>query len=208
MLVDATGTGATGSASVARMTKRDRRAQLLEVAENSFGTAGYHATSMNDLAAAAGITKPVLYRHFPSKRELYLAVLDDCCARLLNEIVKATADAPTPHEQVSRGFLAYFTFVVHHQPAFTVLFTDAAGVDAELHEPVRALKASIATTIATLIHADIDDAHRRMLSVGIVAMAEGMGQLCVAEGLTIDPAKLAQQAADLAWAGLRIVKRI
>ena len=198
----------TAAVAVSRMTKENRRAQLLEVAENSFGTAGYHATSMNDVAAAAGITKPVLYRHFPSKRDLYLAVLDDCCARLLTEIVKATADAATPHEQVSRGFLAYFTFVVDHQPAFTVLFTDAAGVDAELHEPVRALKASIATTIAALIHADIDDAHRRLLSVGIVAMAEGMGQLCVAEGLKIDPTILATQAADLAWAGLRLVKRV
>ncbi len=191
-----------------RMARNDRRQQLLEVAETVFSADGYHATSMNDVATAAGITKPVLYRHFPSKRELYLAVLDDCCARLLNEIVKATAEAATPQEQVSRGFLAYFTFVVEHQSAFTVLFTDAAGVDVELHEPVRVLKASMATTIATLIHADIDDAHRRLLSVGIVAMAEGMGQVCVAEGLVIDPERLAQQAAELAWAGLRNVKQV
>ena len=58
-----------------------------------FARAGFHGASMNDIADAAGVTKPVLYQHFDSKRELYLALLDEVGARLLAAIAKATADA-------------------------------------------------------------------------------------------------------------------
>ena len=60
-----------------RLTATARREQLLEVALDVFARAGYHATSMNEVAEAAGVTKPVLYQHFESKRELYQALLDE-----------------------------------------------------------------------------------------------------------------------------------
>lgn len=191
-----------------RMNRDQRRQQLLTVAEQAFSSNGYHTTSMNEVAKQAGVTKPVLYRHFASKRDLYLAVLEDCCDRLATAVVKATASAPSPHQQVEWGFRAYFEFVAGSQAAFTIMFADSSAIDPELHEPVRRLEANLSVAIADLIHADIDDPHRQLLSAGIVAMAEGMGQHCLAERLTIEPDRLAQQAADLAWAGLRGVKRV
>ena len=59
-----------------------------------FGRAGYHGASMNDVAEAAGVTKPVLYQHFDSKRALFRALLEEVGNRLLSAIAKATADAP------------------------------------------------------------------------------------------------------------------
>ena len=66
---------------------------------------------MNDVAEAAGVTKPVLYQHFESKRELYQALLDEVGARMLAAIVAATSDAPDGRSQTEAGFRAYFRWV-------------------------------------------------------------------------------------------------
>jgi AcrR family transcriptional regulator len=74
-----------------RLTATARREQIIDVALEVFGRAGYHGASMNDIAEAAGVTKPVLYQHFDSKRDLYLALIDEVGARLIAAITKATA---------------------------------------------------------------------------------------------------------------------
>src|SRR5215831_5789973 len=96
-----------------RLPAARRRTQLLHVALGVFAERGFHVTSMNDIAEAAGVTKPVLYQHFGSKRELYLELLEDVGRRLLDEITKATVSADGPRHQVEAGFAAYFRFVEH-----------------------------------------------------------------------------------------------
>ncbi len=87
-----------------RLSANARREQLLDVALDTFARAGYHETSMNDVADAAGVTKPVLYQHFESKRELYQALLDDVGARLVAAITEATAEDPEwPERRPSVG---------------------------------------------------------------------------------------------------------
>ena len=77
-----------------RLPAAERRRQLLDVALEAFAANGFHVTSMDDIAEAAGVTKPVLYQHFRSKRALYLELLDDVGARLMEAITKATATPP------------------------------------------------------------------------------------------------------------------
>src|SRR5690242_16718988 len=98
-----------------RLPAPARRRQLLDVALTVFAARGYHATSMNDVAEAAGVTKPVLYQHFRSKRALYLELLEDVGGRLQDAIGKATATADGPRDQVKSGFRAYFNFVASQQ---------------------------------------------------------------------------------------------
>src|SRR3546814_17606241 len=105
-----------------RLPAARRRSQLLEVALEVFGERGFHTTSMNDVAVAAGVTKPVLYQHFRSKRDLYREVLNDVGALLLVEITKATAAATTPHAPVEIGFRAFFRLLAAQQAAFRVAF--------------------------------------------------------------------------------------
>lgn len=69
-----------------RMTKQDRRAQLLERAQAMFASHGFHHITMDEIAVAAQVSKPVLYRHFPSKRDLYLATIDDRKCALLRAV--------------------------------------------------------------------------------------------------------------------------
>src|SRR6266540_6187988 len=127
-----------------RLPAPERRRQLLGVAIEEFGSRGYHDTSMNRLADAAGVTKPVLYQHFASKRELYLELLRDIGGRLRDAIANATLRAATPHAQVEAGFGAYFRFFADDHHAFVVLFGDGARKDEQFAALSHEVEASIA----------------------------------------------------------------
>ena len=162
---------------------------------------------MDDVAEAAGVTKPVLYQHFDSKRRLYLELLDDVGQQLLDAIAAATSSAATPRQQVENGFAAYFRFVDQERSAFRLLFGGGGRRDEEFAEAVRRVEQTLATAIAALIEADIDDEHRMLLAQGIVGLAEGTARHWLAQDLDLDPRVVAARTADLAWAGLRTVHR-
>ncbi len=190
-----------------RLTAPARREQILEVALDVFARTGYHGTSMNDVAEAAGVTKPVLYQHFESKRDLYRALLDEVGTRLLKSITAGTGDARDGREQTERGFRAYFRWVASDQAAFSLLYGGGSRRDEEFSRAVREVTAGAARAIAPLIAADIDDEHRLTLAHALVGLAEGASRRLVERGDSFDPDELARQVSDLAWAGLRGVTR-
>jgi AcrR family transcriptional regulator len=190
-----------------RLNAHDRRAQLLAVARGVFAGQGFHATSMNDVADAAGVTKPVLYQHFDSKRDLYLALLDDVGNELREAISKTTSEAADGKAQTESGFLAYFRWVHDDRAAFTLLFGSGNRRDEEFAEAVRKVVEAAAEAIAPLIAADIDTEHQRTIAHGLVGLAEGVSRRLVDDGVTFDPEVVARQVGDLAWAGLRAVRR-
>lgn len=191
-----------------RLPAAARRRQLLDSALATFAASGFHATSMNDVAEAAGVTKPVLYQHFSSKRDLFLELLDDVGGQLRNAILAATDAASGPRQQVEAGFAAYFRYVDQHRSAFTVLFGSGVRPDDEFDEAVRRVEAVIAGSVAALIDADVDDLHRRTIAYGVVGLAESTSRHWIAEDLDLDPDLLARQVAELAWAGLRGVRPV
>lgn len=193
----------------ARLPAARRRRQLLDVALEVFGEQGFHPTSMNDVADAAGVTKPVLYQHFRSKRDLYREVLTDVGGHLLDAITKATAAASSPHEQVELGFAAYFRFVAANEAAFRVLFGGGTRRDEEFAAQVSKVEAAIAEAIAALIDVEgLQAAHRRQLAHGLVGLAEGTSRVWMAEGAEEPPEELARLVADFAWRGLRGIRGI
>jgi len=191
-----------------RLPAAARREQLLNVALEVFAHQGFHGTAMNDVAEAAGVTKPVLYQHFQSKRQLYLALLDEVGQRLRQTIEKAGSDSGGPRAQVEAGFRAYFRWVRDDRDSFLLLFGSGARRDEEFAEAVRRFEIAIADTIAPLIQADIDPEHQRLLAHALVGLAEGTSRRLLALGGDFDPERVAAQVADLAWAGLRGVRRI
>lgn len=187
-----------------RLTADARRTQILDVAIDVFGKAGYYGASMNDIAEAAGVTKPVLYQHFRSKRDLYRELLTEVGSSLLDAITKATAAAASPHEQVELGFVAYFRFVADNEPAFRILFGGGTRRDEEFAAQVALVEAAIADAIATLIDVEgLPAGARRQLAHGLVGLAEGTSRLWVADGKGGSPEDVARLVADLAWRGLR-----
>lgn len=188
-----------------RLPAPARREQILDVAVQVFARNGFHGTSMNDVADAAGVTKPVLYQHFDSKQELYLALLNEVGRRMLHAISKATAGATNGREMTELGFSAYFRFVAEDRDAFLLLYGTGASRDDEATQAVRRMTAEAAKAISPLIAVDVDPVHRRVLAQGLVGMAEGVSRYLVEQGGEIDPDVIARQVADLAWAGLRAV---
>jgi AcrR family transcriptional regulator len=191
-----------------RLSAPARREQLLAVALEVFARHGFHGASMNEIAEGAGVTKPVLYQHFASKRELYLALLREVGDRILAEVEAATRTADGPHAKVKAGFDAYFRWVAEDHDAFLLLFGNGAAYDEEFVQAVRHFELAIADAIAPLIQVDIDDDHRRILADGLVGLAEGTSRRLVASGARFDPDRVAVQVADVVWAGLRGVHRV
>jgi AcrR family transcriptional regulator len=197
----------TDAAPTTRLPAARRRKQLLDVSLEVFAERGFHPTSMNDLAEAAGVTKPVLYQHFGSKRELYLELLDDIGSRLRDSIGKATSEAASPREQVERGFAAYFRFVAEHEAAFKVLFGGSRR-DEEFAAYARRVEDSVAELVAALIEVPgLDEETRRLLAHGVVGLAEGAGRHWLRDDRTAGPEELAARVAELAWAGLRGISK-
>ncbi len=194
-----------------RLPAAQRRRQLLDVALDTFAAGGFHGTSMDDVAAAAGVTKPVLYQHFGSKRALYVELLDDVGRQLKDVIAKAAAEADAPARQVEAGFRAYLRFVEHREPAFRLLFGGGSKRDEGFADLVRLVEGAIAELIASFITADLPPDQTLTLAHGIVGMAESTARHWLrqrAEGETTASAdELADQLAELAWAGLRGVGR-
>src|SRR5688572_2965751 len=189
----------------ARLPAAARRRQLLDVALGEFAERGYSGVSMDQVAEAAGVTKPVLYQHFTSKRALYLELVADVSDRLESAVVKATADAASPREQVEAGFRVYFRFVTEHRDAFRLLFTADSRRDRDLTEAVLRVEETFAQSVALLIEVEgLSAEDRLLLARGIVGIAEVTSRHSLANATTEpDPDALAHRVANLAWAGLR-----
>jgi AcrR family transcriptional regulator len=209
-----------------RLTADARRRQLFDVAMALFAEHGYAATTMDDIAEAAGVTKPLVYQHFDSKRALYLELLDVFSREMIDRIVEATAAADGPRQQVELGFAAYFELMVNNERAFRLLYGRDAPDDPELGAALHRVEEAIAVAIDPLIDAGLDAAHRHLLAHAVVGMAEGASRYWLdtrrddpgdPDGLLppvpevdriVESGRLATQLADFAWAGLRQVHRI
>lgn len=190
-----------------RLPAARRKEQLLDVAVREFSARGFHQTSMNAVADAAGVTKPVLYQHFSSKRGLYLELLRTVGDRLMKAIAEATAIAGGPREQVELGLRAYFRFVADHHDAYRLMFGGGTRRDQEFAAEAARVERSIAGVIAELIRIEgLGDTDRLLFAHGVVGLAEGTSRHWLGDSLDLDPDDVAARVADLAWRGLRGVR--
>jgi len=204
--------GVTGSsrAEAGRLTAARRRRQLIGVALETFASHGFAATTMEEIASSAGVTKPLLYQHFASKRALYLELVEDVTTRLIAALRAAATASPTRRGQVEAGFEAYFRFTVENPSAVRMLFD--APHDEELASGLRSFEDAIAGFLVPFFPVEIDEAHRRTLAAAVVGMTEGVtrdwlrrrpaDRLRAASSLP-EAALLAGRIADFAWGGFR-----
>src|SRR3989337_318100 len=105
-----------------RMPRRARRAQLWESALEVFVAQGYHSAAMDDIADRAGVSKPVLYQHFPGKLDLYLALLDTSCDAIVASVRAALRSTDDNKQRVTATIRAFFEYVANAQGAFRLVF--------------------------------------------------------------------------------------
>jgi AcrR family transcriptional regulator len=130
--------------STPRMPAQERRDALLRAAGPLFARHGYAGTRLDDIAAAAGVTKPIVYRHFDSKKGLYLALLAKHEADLPGFVARAP-DAPIA--AILDGWLDY---VRENQHAWIMLFRDSSG-DGEIRELRRRVSMRAREVLAAFI---------------------------------------------------------
>ena len=196
-------------AAPARLSRSERRLQLLRVAEALFSSEGYHHVSMDDIADRAQVSKPVLYRHFPSKLDLYLAVVDECGRDLLATIDAAVAPVAAGTAQDGRAVVAaivraYITFVDVAGEASTLLFESDVTHDADARSRVGHASRQAADRIAEVIVqvTALSDDEARTVSAALVAMAEGAALHRMRQEGSASAQVTADLVARLAWAGV------
>jgi AcrR family transcriptional regulator len=187
-----------------RLSRTARRAQLLLAARDVFAAHGYHAAAMDDIAERAGVSKPVLYQHFPGKLELYRALLTTYADELVTRVERAISTTTDNQERVHGAVSAYFDFVAGEGHAYRLVFESdlrsepeaAAVVDGALTRCID----SVADAVTT--DAGLDAARARMLAVGLV----GLSQVAARYWLDSDQAVPREEAvalmSSLAWRGL------
>jgi AcrR family transcriptional regulator len=135
-----------------RVSREERRRRLLAGAEELFGRQGYRRTEVEDLARKAGVTKPMLYRHFPGgKAELFMAVLDDHINSLLRSLWEAMASHSDPKVRLHRGIDAYLRFAEANPEAFHLLVLSSAELDPGFGNRLREVRGSIARGLTNTI---------------------------------------------------------
>lgn len=188
----------------ARLPRDERRAQLLAAALEVFTAAGYHSAAMDEIADRAGVSKPVLYQHFPSKLDLYLAVLDIHIDSLVFQIQKAIASTPDNANRVRATVDAYFNFIDSEGEAFRLLFESDMNVEPAVHERLNRMTYDCAAAVSAVISLDtgLPQEAAMLLGVGLI----GSTQVTARHWLARDSKLTRQQAADLVtnviWRGI------
>jgi AcrR family transcriptional regulator len=137
-----------------RLSSEERRATIVEAAGRLFGERGYDSTRLDDIAAAAGVTKPIVYRHFDTKRALYLALLERHRDDLASFAAMIDAEEGTGDERLRAVLEVWLTYVEAHSYAWRMLFRDTGGgpeVEAfrlEVHARARAVLVGIIRTLS------------------------------------------------------------
>jgi AcrR family transcriptional regulator len=135
------------------MSGADRRALIEEAASRLFAMRGYAGTSIAAIAAAAGITKPVVYLHFPSKRQLHLELLLAHRDELLAQLAAGESERLSFDERFRRIAERWFEYVRTHPYEWRMLFRDASA-DREIASFHRDMQAAARAALAGLIRED------------------------------------------------------
>jgi AcrR family transcriptional regulator len=187
-----------------RLPRTARRLQLLAAAQEVFVAQGYHAAVMDEIAETAGVSKPVLYQHFPSKLDLYLALLDRHCDDLVAR-VRAALDSTTDNKQrVSATLAAYFGFVAGDGEAFRLVFESDLRNETAVRDRVEGALGECADAIAMTIAKDTGAAENeaRLLSVGLAGAAEIGARFWLTSPSTVDRERAVELLAALCWGGI------
>jgi AcrR family transcriptional regulator len=187
-----------------RLPRQARRRQLLGAAQEVFVAQGYHAAAMDEIAERAGVSKPVLYQHFPSKLELYLALLDQHAERLVDRVREALASTTDNKARVAASVSAYFDFVDGGDGAFRLVFESDLRNDPAVAERVERMTQACVDAIAeTIAH---DTGYRaeeaQLLSIGLSGLMEVGARWWLTSPDRIPKERAVELLMGLAWRGI------
>ncbi|MFE0424595.1 TetR/AcrR family transcriptional regulator [Streptomyces sp. NPDC058953] len=187
-----------------RLPRRARRNQLLGAAQEVFVAQGYHAAAMDDIAERAGVSKPVLYQHFPGKLELYLALLDQHCDALLQAVRAALASTTDNKQRVAATMDAYVAYVEDEGGAFRLVFESDLTNEPAVRERVERVSLQTAEAISAVIAEDTDLSkdESMLLAVGLGGVAQVVARYWLSRDTGIPRDRAVALLSSLAWRGI------
>lgn len=187
-----------------RLPRRARRNQLLGAAQEVFVAQGYHAAAMDDIAERAGVSKPVLYQHFPGKLDLYLALLDQHCESLIQSVRNALASTTDNKQRVRATMDAYFAYVEDDGGAFRLVFESDLTNEPAVRERVDKVTNECAEAICDVIAEDtgLSRAESMLLASGLGGLAQVVARSWLHSDRSVARDQAVQLLTSLAWRGI------
>ncbi|MPZ82852.1 MAG: TetR family transcriptional regulator [Actinophytocola sp.] len=188
----------------ARLPRTARRAQLLSAAQDVFAANGYHAAAMDEIAERAGVSKPVLYQHFPGKLELYMALLEMHVDELIMRVTDAMESTTDNKLRVQNAVSAYFDFVDGESQAYRLVFeSDLRGEPAVQAAIDRGTDACVTAITATITaDAGLDEERASLLAVGLVGISQVAARSWLANNRSMAKEEAVALISTLAWKGI------
>lgn len=187
-----------------RLPRDARRAQLLEVALTVFVEQGYHGASMDVISERAGVSKPVLYQHFPGKLELYLALLEESCDSVIESVRAALSSTTVNRDRVQATIDLWFTYVSDSRAAFRLVFESDLTNDPAVRQQVDRVIDESAAAIAEVIHEDtaLTDEAAHLLAVSLVGMGHVGARYWLDHKSSVTRDDAARLVSGLGWRGI------
>ncbi|HKT83866.1 MAG TPA: TetR/AcrR family transcriptional regulator [Solirubrobacterales bacterium] len=157
-----------------RLSKADRMEQSLVAAHTLFAERGYAAVTMDEVAAAVGVTKPLLYNYFGNKERLYIACMQRAGDALEATILETVADAGNPSEALNDGLRAFFAFLDADRAAWAVLFDETLPHVGELADGVAAYRGRLTTLVSESLLAQLPAKQRAAARIEVEALSTAL----------------------------------
>jgi AcrR family transcriptional regulator len=199
-----------------RLSGEQRRVALLDSALEVFARRGYHASSIDDIAREAGVSKALIYEHFTSKQDLYAELLEQHAGELFSALAEAISDAGRDASaRLEVGLDAFYRFVEEHRVAWRMLFREAT--DPETAVVLDRVTAEVTAFVAGVIREDpgsrrgADDAAAREHGVQVVAqLLVGAVQSLASwwsDHQELPRERIVEMTMDFAWLGMHRLSR-
>ena len=187
-----------------RLPRPARRLQLLGAARDVFVAHGYHAAAMDEIAERAGVSKPVLYQHFPGKLELYLALLDESAGELIRTMSEALSSTTDNRQRVPATFTAFYDFVAGETETFRLVFESDLSNEPAVRGRLDKAMSDCVDMVSQFIREDagVSDAEAHLLGMALVGMAQVTARYWLSTGRAIPKEAAEQLIARLAWRGI------
>ena len=193
-----------GARRGSRLPRDERRGQLLATASEVFVGRGFHAAGMDEIADRAGVSKPVLYQHFSSKLELYLAVLQRHVDNLVSGVRQALRTTTDNRQRLRSAVQAFFDFIEHDSQGYRLIFENDYVSEPQVAAQVRVATESCTDAVFDLISRDSGlEAHRaRMIAVGLVGISVDCARYWLGAERPISKEDAVEGTVQFAWGGL------
>ena len=186
-----------------RLPRSARRMQLLDAASEIFVERGYHAAGMDEIAVHAGVSKPVLYQHFPSKLDLYIAVVDSHAEKLVSDVNTALRTTTDNLKRVRAAVQAFFDFIDQDNSGYRLIFSSDASDPAVIRRVEGATEACVDAVYGLVMHdSGLDPYRSRMLASGLVGASQVNARYWLEAKRPVDKQTAVDTTVALLWGGL------